>query len=243
MPVLPTKRLLVYFAAGIVVLAVGAVGLWSMRDGGSTAVDGVVIQANGTPAVSDSGVGTAADGATGGLTTASTTSSTSTTILPKIWVQVAGAVRRPGVYQVEAGARAFEAVLAAGGFAESADQQAVALAAKLVDGCRVYVPEVGGAEAVPLETPSVSSTGISGGESTGSGGSTSSGGAAANSLVSLNSATLEELDALPGVGPALAQQIITYREQNGPFMSIEQLDEVPGIGPAKLEQLRPLIAL
>ena len=61
--------------------------------------------------------------------------------------------------------------------------------------------------------------------------------------VSLNSATLEQLDALPGVGPALAQQIVTYRETLGPFTSVDQLDDVSGIGPAKLEQLRPLVGL
>ena len=62
-------------------------------------------------------------------------------------------------------------------------------------------------------------------------------------VVSLNSATSEDLDALPGIGPALAQQIITYRETNGPFTSVDQLTDVPGIGPAKLEQLRPLVGL
>jgi competence protein ComEA len=61
--------------------------------------------------------------------------------------------------------------------------------------------------------------------------------------VSINKATLEELDALPGIGPALAQQIITFRETQGPFTSIDQLTDVPGIGPSKLEQLRPLVGL
>lgn len=239
MPALPTKRLFVYIAAGIVVLVVGAAGLWSLRDGGSSSVDGVVIQAGGISGAPGSGI--AAGGSTGSLSTAPVTASTmpsTTTMVPKNWVQVAGAVRRPGVYQVEAGARAFEAVLAAGGFTDKADQQAVALAAKLSDGCRVYVPEVGEAAAGPLQAPTASSAGISGGESAASGGSP-----AVSGMVSLNSATAEELDGLPGVGPALAQQIVRYREQNGPFVSIDQLDEVPGIGPAKLEQLRPLVAL
>ena len=61
--------------------------------------------------------------------------------------------------------------------------------------------------------------------------------------MSLNTATAEQLDSLPGIGPAIAQQIIAYRETQGPFTSVDQLTEVPGIGPAKLEQLRPLVGL
>ena len=61
--------------------------------------------------------------------------------------------------------------------------------------------------------------------------------------VSLNSATVEQLDSLPGIGPALAQRILSYRETQGPFTSIDQLGDVPGIGPSKLEQLRPLVTL
>jgi len=66
---------------------------------------------------------------------------------------------------------------------------------------------------------------------------------AAAGTISLNSATLEQLDSLPGVGPATAQEIIAYREAQGPFTSVDQLTEVPGIGPAKLEKLRPLVGL
>ncbi len=68
-------------------------------------------------------------------------------------------------------------------------------------------------------------------------------GGATTGPVSLNTATLEQLDSLPGVGPAIAQDIIAYREAQGPFTSVEQLTEVPGIGPAKLEKLRPLVGL
>jgi competence protein ComEA len=161
-----------------------------------------------------------------------------TTTAPRIWVQVAGAVACPGVYQMEAGSRVFEAILEAGGFTEEADEEAVALAAQLSDGCRVYVPTVGEVDAGKVENPVVSSAGISGGSS-----ADSPAGGSSAAPVSLNSATLEQLDALPGVGPSIAQQIITYRETNGPFTSVEQLTDVPGIGPAKLEQLRPLVGL
>ncbi len=133
----------------------------------------------------------------------------------------------------------FQAVLEAGGFSDEADQEGVALAASLTDGCRVYVPRVGEPAGETVQTPTQSSAGITGGSSTGG----SAAGGTSTGPVSLNSATLEQLDALPGVGPALAQQIVTYRETLGPFTSVDQLDDVSGIGPAKLEQLRPLVGL
>jgi competence protein ComEA len=240
MSAIPSRRLFVYIATGLVVLAVGTVGLWSMR-GGSQPGEGVIIEANGTAvSLGADGVAGAADGVIPGEGSSEVvgSSATITSLVPRIWVQVAGAVRRPGVYEVEAGARAFEAVLAAGGFTDEADQQAVALAAKLSDGCRVYVPKAGESAVTQVEVPVTSVAGITGAGDAGGGGSAVSGG-----QVSLNSAGVEELDTLPGVGPALARQIVAYREANGPFTSIDQLDEVPGIGQAKLEQLRPLVTL
>lgn len=241
---IPLKRLLVYLAAGVVVLVIGTLGLMSLRSSAATSADAVVIETGGADAgVSDTARAMAADLA--GVDPLSgesnpgdpqNSSATTATQSPKIWIQVAGAVRRPGVYQVSQEARAFEAILAAGGLTELADEQAVALAASLTDGCRVYVPEVGEAATGQVQGPQMSSAGISGASAAGSSGSSAG-------VVSLNSATLEQLDTLPGVGPALAQQIIAYREANGPFTSIDQLDEVPGVGPAKLEQLRPLVAL
>jgi competence protein ComEA len=225
MPALPTKRLFVYVATGLVVLVVGTLGLVLMRSGAASSAGELVIDAGGA---GYDAVGIA------DLSVGATSSSTTTTQAPLIFVQVAGAVSRPDVYRLAADARVFQAVLEAGGFTEDADQQAVALAARLTDGCRVYVPRIGEAVAGTVQTPAESSAGVSGGSSQGG---TSSG------LVLLNSATLEQLDTLPGIGPALAQQIVTYRETKGPFTSIDQLAEVPGIGPAKLEQLRPLVGL
>lgn len=229
---LPNKRLLVYVCVGLLVLIVGIAGLIA-TSGGTDGDSGLVIDASGDGGGYPGGEG--ADdshgfwgaGVAGG-------SITTTTLTPRIWVQVAGAVNVPGVYSLTAGSRVFEAVAAAGGFTPEADQQSVALAAQVSDGCRVYVPRVG--EMVPggVVGPAQSSAGMTGG---------SVGGGACGGLVSLNSATIEQLDTLPGIGPSLAQQIIAYRDSQGPFTSIEQLTEVPGIGPAKLEQIRPLVVL
>jgi competence protein ComEA len=215
MPAIPTKRLFVYIAVGVVVLVVGMLGVVSMRGGSASPADGVTVIAGGAATGTAEGAGLSS-------------STTLTTQAPLIYVQVAGAVRRPGVYQVAPSARVFQAVLQAGGFTEDADQQGVTLAARLSDGCRVYIPRVG----ETLVSQSVAPQPQSGGT-----GETTTG------PVSLNNATLEQLDSLPGIGPAIARDIVAYRESQGPFTSVEQLTEVPGIGPAKLEKLRPLVGL
>ena len=144
----------------------------------------------------------------------------------EVVVHVAGAVARPGLYRMPEGSRVDDAVLLAGGAKPKAALDVVNLAAPVVDGQQVIVPlqGVGGGTAAP------SSGSASEGDSPGA-------------KVRLNSATLEELDELPGVGPVTAQQILDYREANGAFRSVDELDAVPGIGPARLEQLRPLVDL
>ncbi len=215
--------MLIYVAAGALVLVVGTVGLLAMRSPvGAGETDAMVLDVSGLDAEAVAG----ADPSLGPGTTVPPITTTVTEA--PIFVQVAGAVRRPGVYQVAPDSRVFQAVLQAGGFTETADQEAVPLAARLSDGSRLYVPERGEAAAGQV----LSNDPLSG----------STGGSQSSETVSLNSATLEELDALPGIGPALAQQIITYRETQGPFTSVDQLTDVPGIGPSKLEQLRPLVA-
>jgi competence protein ComEA len=132
---------------------------------------------------------------------------------------------RPGLYRLVHGARIADAVRRAGGATRRADLSLVNLAAQVSDGSQVVVPrrEV-------VESGAASESGESGV------------GGAPGGTVHLNTATLDELDALPGVGPVTAQKILDYREQHGAFSSIDDLDAIPGIGPARLEQLRELVA-
>ena len=140
-------------------------------------------------------------------------------------VDVAGAVRRPGVYRLEAGARVDDAVRRAGGPTRRADLASVNLAAKLEDGRQVLVP---------VRAPP-------GGRATTAAGGAAGAAAAPGQPVNLNTATLEQLDTLTGVGPATAQKILDYREQHGGFSSVDELDHVPGIGPGRLAALRDLV--
>jgi competence protein ComEA len=141
-------------------------------------------------------------------------------------VHVVGAVGAPGVQRLPAGSRAVDAVAAAGGMVPEADLAALNLAAVLIDGQQLYVPRVG--EVPPAAVPPAAGSAAQSGPAV---------------PVDLNSATLDELDELPGIGPTTAQAILDHREQNGPFASVEELLDVRGIGDAKLEQLRDLVAV
>ena len=135
-------------------------------------------------------------------------------------VHAAGAVLHPGVYSLRAGARVQDLLTAAGGPAPGAQLDRLNLAARLVDGTQVYVPRAG--EAAPA-----------------------AGGAAPapEGPLNLNTATVDDLDELPGVGPATAQAIVAAREKLGGFRSVDDLLEVRGIGPAKLEAIRDLVTV
>ena len=139
-------------------------------------------------------------------------------------VDVSGAVHRPGVYKLPAGSRVNDALIEAGGATGKADLTLVNRAATLTDGQQVLVPEkVSAASAAAAPSGSAATL------------------AAKAAPIHLNSATAEQLDELPGVGPATAARIIDYRTANGPFKTVDELDSVSGIGPAKLAELRDLV--
>ena len=142
-------------------------------------------------------------------------------------MHVVGAVRRPGLYRLAQGARIADAVARAGGATRRANLSLINLAAPLADGEQVVVP--GRGVAAPAGAPAAT-------------GSTGRATAASTGPVHLNTATLEQLDTLPGVGPVTAQKILDYRQKHGSFSSVDELDAVPGIGPARMDQLKDLVA-
>jgi competence protein ComEA len=149
---------------------------------------------------------------------------------PDVVVQAAGAVRRPGVYRLAPGARVIDLIDAAGGAGDDADLQALSLAAVLSDGQRVRVPLLG--EQLPASE-------LGGG----SPGGTVGGSSAPQGPVDLNAAGVDELDRLPGIGPATAQAIVAHRDEHGPFTTVDDLLAVRGIGDARLEALRDLVTV
>ena len=177
------SQLLVYGALAVAILLVGARWIRSNDDGSP-------------------------DGPEMSFTADSTNEAESTR---DVVVHVAGAVSRPGVYRLPAGARVTDAVRRAGGLAGGANEDSINLAARLSDGQQVVVPERGAAAGGP---------------------------AAQSGPVSLGSATVEQLDQIEGIGPVTAQKIIEFRDQHGGLSSIDQLDEVDGIGPSTMQTLR-----
>ena len=153
-------------------------------------------------------------------------------LMANITVYVSGEVVKPGVYVLLATSRIIDALQAAGGPTSAADLVVVNLAAPLVDATQVFIPRIGSTPRATLPRPhagiNLPTTGTSGGVSVGSGVTSAAG------IVDINSATLSDLDALPGVGPSTAQAIIDYRIANGPYASVDDLLNVRGIGPSKL---------
>jgi competence protein ComEA len=138
-------------------------------------------------------------------------------------VDVGGRVRRPGLVTLSPGARVADALRAAGGAIRRSDLTLVDLAARVTDGELLLI-------------------GVAGAGSTGAAASTGGGGAAAGP-VNLNSATVDQLDALPGIGPVLAQRIVDWRSANGGFRSVDDLNEVSGIGDSIFAELSPLVGV
>jgi competence protein ComEA len=193
MPELSRSQVFVYGAVAIALLLVGVRAIRAEDGGGSPESFPVA----------------AGSGAEGGFSISSGGSD--------LVVDVTGAVRRPGVYRLPAGARVVDAVQRAGGSARGAMIEAINRAARLVDGQQVVVPE-----RVPGATAATAAVGTS----------------AEAGPISLGSATVEQLDTIDGIGPVTAEKIVEYRDQHGGLASVDQLDEVSGIGPATMESLR-----
>ncbi len=157
----------------------------------------------------------------------SSSTSTTTTTGPGVVVDVGGAVRQPGVYRLPIGSRVVDALEAAGGPADSIDLDQINLAAPVADGQRVWITRRG-----ELPPPSATAS-VSGGSS----------GNASNGPLDLNSATIEQLDALAGIGPTTAKAIIDRRTQLGRFRSVDDLLTVKGIGSSKLESIRSSVVV
>ncbi len=192
MPDLSRSQLVVYGAVAVALLLVGA----------------RAIRADGSGGPSHSALPPAGSVAGDGFSLSSTSGD--------VVVDVAGAVQRPGVYRLPAGARVIDALRRAGGPAAGAQLEAINRAALLTDGQQVVVPERG-----------------PGGVVAGVAGAT-----AEDGPISLGGATLEQLDTIDGIGPTTAQKIIEFRDLHGGLASVEQLDDVSGIGPATMESLR-----
>jgi competence protein ComEA len=183
----------------LVAITVGGAGLWYVR----SLPRPVEVRAAASPAAG--------------------ASATSSPDVVPILVDVAGWVRRPGVYEFHDGDRVIDAIEAAGGARRGAALDALNLAAPLADGTQILVPRRQASESAS-SAPSV-------------------GGGATSSKVNINSASAVELEALPGIGEVIAQEILDYRTENGPFGSVDDLLDVSGIGEVTLENIRDLVTV
>lgn len=221
---LPRSHLVLIVLGAVAVVVLGARQL-SREDGEGPS--GVPIRVTGSGGGEGSVIaGRAGDGAAGGVGGASgggagAGGGSGTGAGAVAVVHVAGAVRRPGVYRMPAGARVVEAVRRAGGATRRADLSALNLAARVADGRQVLVPERAGRAAAAA----------------------SGAAAAPGAPIDLNTATLEQLDALDGIGPGMAQKILDHREAHNGFASVDELDQVPGIGAKRLTALREQVTV
>jgi competence protein ComEA len=256
-PAVSRSQLVLYAALALVVGLLGARALRAERPAGDAAAQAVVEGAGATRDGGDAAVAGAAGVAprnpgagTAGGSAGPDGPAPAPSGAPDILVHVAGAVRRPGVYRMAAGARVQDAVTQAGGPRRGADVHRLNLAAKVTDGQQLLIPRRGRA-ASPAAVGGGSGAATAAAPPNGAGsapapsgaGATASGGAqpAVGAPVDLNTATAAELETLDGVGPAIAQKIIDWREANGGFRSVDDLTQVSGIGPKKLEAMRPRV--
>jgi competence protein ComEA len=211
----------------VVLAAVLAIGLswaaWSVfRSRPEALPDARPSTALGSPVTQPSAGGTAPPSGAAQPTQPSGAPSQSAAV---VVVDVAGKVRRPGLVRAPTGSRVADVLTLAGGPLPGVDLTTLNLARQVTDGEQILV----GQSTAP--------------QPTGGPGATTPPTASSDAPINLNTATLDQLDALPGVGPVLAQRILDYRTENGPFTTIDQLQEVPGVGPKKFDSLKPHVRL
>jgi competence protein ComEA len=153
----------------------------------------------------------------------------------EVVVHVSGAVKQAGVYRLAPASRVADAIEQAGGATEHADLDALNLAEPLQDGQKIHVPRKGEASAPALASVAPSRTPRSAPQAAAT--------ATTQFPINLNTATAEQLEAIPGIGPVLAQRIIEYRQTHGRFQSVDELLEVHGIGAKRLESMRPYVTV
>lgn len=213
----------------LVALASGAAAGWlTWRDRPVTLTASETVPGESRPGESGPGDATLGEPTARGSVAAEAGAATPTPA-QEIVVDVAGQVARPGVVRLPAGSRVVDAVERAGGVLAGTDTTGLALARVLADGEQILVDGRPG-PAPPPPAGGGSPSGPSGSSAGGAGGP-----------LNLNTATVDQLDALPGVGPVLAQRIIDWRAANGPFTSPDQLAEVSGVGDRRLADLLPLV--
>jgi len=221
---LSRRQIIAYAAVAVVVFAVGVRYVVLPKSAGPSEAQAVVLApVASSPVAEATGVGG------GGISEVASPSA-----IPDVVVYVCGAVRSPGVVRLPAGARVTDALEIAGGPTARAELAAVNLAAPVADGQQIVVPEKGAAGAVSVAPAAGSSSGGLG---------TSAGASGPAALVNLNTASLEELDTLDGVGPSTAQKIVDYRTEHGGFKTIDEIKEVPGIGDAKFAAMKDSITV
>lgn len=207
----------------MLVIIAAASGLAMANYGGSTG--GVSFErAEDSSSSAETGSGEALDDA-------SDESSSKASAESEVYVDVGGAVARPGVYRLKDGARVSQAIDAAGGLTVEADVTGLNRASKVTDGQKIYVPTVGEQQAAA----------VTGGAD--SAASPASGAGASSGLVNINTASAAELQTLSGIGPSMAQSIIDERTQNGAFASVDDLMRVSGIGEKKLAKIKDCICV
>jgi len=232
------RQFAVYLVAVVLVVLLGGRAL---RADAGPGVPGAVPPGGFTAQAEPGTAGGGASGASGALGSGDVEVTTET---ERLLVHVAGAVRRPGVYDLPAGARVRDALTEAGGGRAGADLDVLNLAAKVTDGQQVLVARRGrnGAAAASAATAAAGAgtapAAAGAATSTPGPGGAAAGGSPAAATVNVNQADATQLEVLNGVGPAIAAKIIEWRTQNGPFKAVEDLMQVSGIGPKTLEAMR-----